>query len=125
MTIVYQEVNEIAQSMSFYNRLTKYKKLEYLINSDDPQKSKITKYESRMRVRDRVLELNAMYNTECFYYVERKLKKVKERSKVKDIDENEDDMNSDQEDDIKVDEEPVKLKNDGKIKEKSKTYRNI
>ena len=55
MIIVYQEmvhiVNEIAQSMSiaaknhlkinFYNRLTKYKKLEYLINSDDPQKSKL------------------------------------------------------------------------------------
>ena len=47
-------VHEIAMSMSiaaknhlkinFFNRLSKYKKLEYLINSDDPQKSKISKY---------------------------------------------------------------------------------
>ena len=80
-------VNEIAQTMSiaaknhlkinFFNRLTKYKKLEYLINSDDPQKSKISKYELWMRVKDQVLALNAMYKTECFYYVEKKPKKSK------------------------------------------------
>ena len=89
-------VNEIAQSMSiaaknhlkinFYNRLTKYKKLEYLINSDDPQKTKISKYELWMRVRHQVIELNAMYKTECFYYVERKPRKEKADGKVKNKD---------------------------------------
>ena len=79
-----------------------------------------------MRVRDQVIELNAMYKNECFYYVERKPRKKKADGKGKNKDENDHDMDVDQEDDIKVEEKVVPLKKekkDGKTKEKSKTYR--
>ena len=57
-----------------------------------------------MRVRDQVIELNAMYKSECFYYVERKPRKEKADGKGKNKDENDHDMDVDQEDDIKVEE---------------------
>ena len=49
---VSQIVNAIAKPMSIAaknsNRLTKYKKTEYLINSDNPQKSKIYTWLSKI-----------------------------------------------------------------------------
>ena len=71
-----------------------------------------------MRVKDQVMELNAMYKTECFYYVERKPKKEKDVGKGKNKDE--DDMDVDQIDEVVTVKEEKK---DGKNKEKSKAYR--